>query len=164
VRGVADPASVDVLSATTRWALDRVEFTVDAALAVTVRGRFDRVSGTYEVGPDGARIEFAVDLTSVETGNALLDGMLRSADGPARFRSTGIRELGAGRLHVDGVFAAAGKAQPVGFDAAVMEVPDGLQLDAGVTVDRQQLGPGVERFAMFLPATVQVRTHFGPSV
>ena len=156
--------SVDVLPATTRSALDRVEFTVDAALAVTVRGRFDRVGGTYAVGPDGTRIEFAVDLTSVETGNGLLDGVLRSAGRPLRFRSTSIRELGAGRLHVEGLFEAAGKVQPVGFDAAVKEVPDGLQLDASVTVDRQQLGPSVERFAMFLPATGHVRMHFGPSL
>lgn len=161
VARLINPVFVDLVYATKRWPLDGVDFAVDAALAVTVRGHFDRVGGSYEVGPGGGRLEFAVDVTSVETGNGLLDGVLRSADSPVRFSSTSVRELGAGRLHVDGVFEAAGKVQPVEFDAAVEEARDGLRLDVSVSVDRQLLGTRAERFAMFLPATALVTLHFG---
>jgi hypothetical protein len=41
-----------------RWNIDGVEFDVETAWGLTVaRGRFDRVAGSYKVGPEGTQIE-----------------------------------------------------------------------------------------------------------
>lgn len=109
----------------------------------------------------------AVDATSAETGNAIWDGLLRSADSRAltehpqvRFTSADVREVGAGVLRVVGQLEAAGKVEPVAYDAAVEAVGDGLRLEAAVTIDRQRLGKGAAGFAVFLPATVHLMLHF----
>src|SRR5262249_13660714 len=57
------------LTETKRWLVDGVEFAVDPALGLQIRGHFDSVGGSYEVGADGTRIELAVDLTSIDTDN-----------------------------------------------------------------------------------------------
>ena len=66
---------------------------------LTVRGHFDRFSGSYEVGPDGATIELTIDADSLDTGNANRDKHLRSTDffrvaehPQVRFTSTRVRE------------------------------------------------------------------------
>ena len=158
------PNTSDV-PATRRWPVDGVAFTVDPALGPTIRGRFDRVGGSYEVGADGIRIEVVVDATSVETGNGLWTGLLHSAEGgrlaqqpEARFRSTRVRQSGNGTLRVEGYLEAAGKTEPVAFDADVKPTDHGLELEAVATVDR--LGKSADRFAFLLPATVRVTTHF----
>lgn len=156
--------SPDVLGATKRWLLDGLDFDVDTTLGLTIRGHFNRAVGSYEVGPDGREIELAVDVTSVETGNAIWDELLRPADnsGPlnehpqVRFRSTSIRELGDGTLRVEGQLEAAGYVEPVAFDANAEEIDHGLRLETVVTVDRRRLGKSADRFALFLPATVHV--------
>jgi len=39
-----------------RWNIDGVEFDVETAWGLTVaRGRFDRVAGSYQVGPEARR-------------------------------------------------------------------------------------------------------------
>jgi polyisoprenoid-binding protein YceI len=160
------PVRVNVVSATKLWVLDGVEFTVDATMAMTVSGRFDRFAGSYEVRAEGTRIELAVDVTSLETGSGLLDGLLRSngrADAErsqVRFGSSDVSDLGAGRVHVVGLIEAAGRVQPVAFDGTVKDSADSLRLEAAVTLDRRMLGPGAERFAMFLPASAHVTLHF----
>jgi len=161
--------STDILSATRRWLLDGVSFAVDTALGMTIRGRFDRVGGSYEVGADGARIELMIDATSVDTGNGIWDGLLRSADTRAlaehpavRFTSTHVRDVGGGRLRVEGHLEAAGTVEPVAFDAAVTETDHGLRLEAAATIDRQRLGKSADGFAVFLPATVHLTMHLSP--
>jgi polyisoprenoid-binding protein YceI len=67
--------------------------------------------------------------------------------------------MGDGTLHVEGVLEAAGKTEPVAFDAGVHEVDDGLRLEAVVELDRQRLGTSADRFAVLLPATVHVSMH-----
>jgi len=159
--------SPDVIPATKRWLLNGVDFVVDTALGMKIRGRFDRVEGSYEVGADGTRIELAVDTTSIDTGSGIWDGLLRSADSRApndhprvHFTSTHVRELGNGSLRVEGHLEAAGKVEPVAFDAVVNEIDDGLRLEAVATVDRQRLGKSADRFEAFLPATVRLTMHF----
>jgi polyisoprenoid-binding protein YceI len=161
---VIQPTSSDV-PATRRWSADSVRFAVDPALGPTIRGRFDRVRGSYEIGPAGIEIELVVDVTTVETGNGLWGGLLRSAGGDrlaeqpeARFRSTRVDGSGAGKLRVDGYLDAAGKTEPVTFDADVKSVDGGLELEVVARVDR--LGKSAERFAFLLPATVRVTAHF----
>jgi polyisoprenoid-binding protein YceI len=158
-------AEAGILSQTKRWSLERVDFAVGTALGVTIRGRFERVAGSYEVGPDGTRIELAVDATSVDTGNGIWDGMLRSArkdDPQVRFTSTRVRETGNGRLRVEGQLASAGTIEPVAFDATVDEVDRGLRFEVATTIDREQLGKRADQLAVFLPATLHVRLQLSP--
>jgi polyisoprenoid-binding protein YceI len=160
--------SPDVLPPT-RWSLDGVEFAVDTALGMTIRGRFDRVAGSYEVGPHGSRIELAVDPTSIDTRNGIWDGLLLSAGSRAvsghpqvRFTSTDVRAVGNGALRVEGLLEGAGKVEPVAFDAAVKQVDDGLRLEAAATIDGRRLGESADRFAVLLPATAHVTMHLSP--
>jgi polyisoprenoid-binding protein YceI len=148
-----------------RWVVVAVDFAVDAAWGMTVaRGRFDRASGSYQVGPDGARLELIVDVTSIDTGNGMWDNLLRStAEYPqARFTSIHIRDTGEGTLYVTGQLEAAGKVVPVEFDAAVQRVEQELRIVATATVDRQDLGRSSGQLGLILPATVHVRALFGP--
>src|SRR3954452_20198238 len=121
----------------TRWSADADRTSVDFAVKtfwglLTVRGHFDRFSGSYEVGPDGTRIELTIDADSLDTGNAKRDEHLRSTDFFAvaehpqvRFTSTGVRESGDGTLRVAGDLHAAGKVVAIELDATVTELDDG---------------------------------------
>ena len=158
--------SLDVTARSTtgeRWVVVAVDFAVDTVWGMTVaRGRFDRASGSYEVGPEGAELELMVDVTSIDTGNGTWDSLLRSTEYPqARFTSTRIRDSGAGTLYVDDRLEAAGKVVPVQFDAAVRRIDQELQIEATATVDRHQLGKSGGQFALILPARVHVRARFG---
>jgi polyisoprenoid-binding protein YceI len=164
-----DAIAPDLVSVTKRWSLDRVDFAVDTALGMTIRGRFDRVGGTYSIGTEGTRVELAVDATSVET-DGIWDGLVRSAAGRAltehpqvRFTSTQVRELGNGRLRLEGQLEAGGTVQPAAFDAVVKEDGRGLRLEAAATLDRQRLGKSADRLAVLLPATARVEMRLGPS-
>ena len=118
-------------AAPTRWTVDRDETSVDFAVKTfwgltTVHGRFDRFDGSYEVGPDGTKIELTIDADSLDTGNATRDKHLRSTDffhvaehPQVRFTSTRVRRAGDGMLHVEGDLEAAGKVVPLEFDATV---------------------------------------------
>jgi polyisoprenoid-binding protein YceI len=158
--------SPNLLGTTRLWSVDELDFAVDTALGPTIRGRFDRVGGSYEVGGDGAKVVCAVDPASVEIGNGIWDGLLWPADRrrlaeekPVSFRSTRISEMGDGTLHIEGVLEAAGKVEPVEFDAVVTEVDDGRRLEAVAEVDRQWLASSADRFAFLLPATAHVTLH-----
>jgi polyisoprenoid-binding protein YceI len=147
-----------------RWNIDGFDFDVATVWGLTVaRGRFDRAAGSYDVGPDGARLELMVDARSVATGNGLWDDLLRSsaiAEQPeVRFTSTRVRDSGPGKLHVEGRLEAAGKVVPVEFDAALQRVGHGLQLEATTTVDRQHLGTSGGQLGIMLPATVHLRAR-----
>jgi polyisoprenoid-binding protein YceI len=142
---------------------------VDTALGPTIRGRFGRVGGSYVVGAGGTTIAVAVDATSVDTGNAIWDGLLQSVDSArladhpqVRFNSTRVSERGGGALRVEGYLEAAGKVEPLAFDAALKEADHGLRLEADFTLDRQRLGKSADRFGLFLPATVHVSLHLSP--
>ena len=72
-------------AALTRWSIDDCESFVEFAIKTfwgltTVRGRFDRSDGTYEVGPSGTKIELTIDADSLDTGNGTRDKHLRSND------------------------------------------------------------------------------------
>jgi polyisoprenoid-binding protein YceI len=155
------------VTAARRWLLDGVDFVAETARGPTIRGRFGRVGGWYEIGPDGTMIQLQVDATSVELGNGFWDSLLRSAetgrlaDQPeVRFASTRVRSEGDGTLRVDGLLQAAAKIVPVAFDADVKPVEDGLRLTAAINVDRRQLGKSADRLAAFLPVTIHLTALF----
>jgi polyisoprenoid-binding protein YceI len=142
-----------------------VDFAIDPALGPTIRGRFGRVRGSLQAGAEGIEIELVVDATSVQTDNALVAGLLRSAEGSrlaeqpeARFRSSRIRGSEKGGLRVEGYLEAAGKTERVAFDAHMKPIEGGLELQAVAKVDR--LGRSADRLAFLLPATVRVTARF----
>jgi polyisoprenoid-binding protein YceI len=135
----------------------------------TVRGRFQRFDGSYEVGPDGASIEMVIDADSIDTGNEKRDTHLRSADffgiaehPQVRFTSTSVRDAGNGLLHVEGLLEAAGRFVPLRFNAALREVDDKLQLEASTTVDHRDFGMHPGMLAMIRPpARLHVKARLG---
>lgn len=152
---------------TKRWAIDGVDFDVATVWGLTIaRGRFDRVSGWYEVGAEGTKIALTADARSLVTGNGMWDNLLRSTepaglaeDPEVRFTSTLVRDSGEGKLHVEGRLDATGKVVPVEFDAVVRRAGSVLQLEATAVVDRQHFGKASGQLGMILPATVHVRAH-----
>jgi polyisoprenoid-binding protein YceI len=159
-------------AAPTRWSADADRTSVDFAVKtfwglLTVRGHFDRFSGSYEVGPDGGRrIELTIDADSLDTGNAKRDEHLRSTDFFAidefphvRFTSTGVRESGDGTLRVAGDLHAVGKTVAIDLDATVAQLDDGwLEIEATTTVDQRRLGMSNGLLGMIRrPATLRVK-------
>jgi polyisoprenoid-binding protein YceI len=147
----------------TRWTIDPDESSVDFAVKTfwglaTVRGRFDRFDGWYEVGPDGTKIELAVDAGSLDTGNRTRDKHLRStgffhvASYPqVRFTSTRVRHEGVGLMHVEGRLEVAGTAVPLELEATVEPVGDGLEVEATTTIDHRQFGMSSGQLGMIPP-------------
>jgi len=150
-------------AASTLWRVDPDLTVVDFAVKtfwglITVRGRFDRFDGWYEVGPDGASIELTIDARSVNTGNRTRDRHLRSADffnvaeyPLVRFTSTRVRHTGDGTLRVEGNLEAAGTAIPLQFDASMEQVEGELEIDAAPAVDLRDLGMSRGHLAMIRP-------------
>lgn len=125
---------------------------------ITVRGRFQRFDGLYEVGPEGASIEMLIDADSIDTGNEKRDAHLRSADffgiaehPQVRFTSTSVHDAGGGLLHVEGHLEAAGRVVPLRFDAALHEVDGELQVEATTSVDPREFGMHRGLLAMIRP-------------
>jgi polyisoprenoid-binding protein YceI len=147
-----------------RWSIDGVDFEVTTAWGLTIaRGRFDRVAGSYEVAPEGTKLDLTVDARSVVIANGLWDNLLRStmpsaiAEHPVvRFASTRIRDSGQGKLHVEGRLEATGKVVPVEFDAVVQRLDLGLRMDVTATVDTQQFGKRGGQLGIAVPATVHL--------
>ena len=154
----------------TLWAVERSDTSVDFTVKTfwgltTVRGRFDRFDGSYEVGPDGPRIELTIDADSVDTGNRTRDKHLRSTDffqvtehPYVRFTSTRVYDLGGGMLHVVGRLEAAGNVVLLEFPATVRRVDDALEVEATTAVDHRRFGMSSGHLGMIRPpATLHVK-------
>jgi polyisoprenoid-binding protein YceI len=156
--------------APTVWSVDptstSVEFDVKTFWGLmNVHGRFDRFSGTYEVGPTGTKIELTLEADSLDTGNAKRDKHLRSGDffhvtehPEVRFTSTRVSHISDSILRVEGNLEATGKSEPLAFDAIVTPTSAGLEMEATTTVDQQQLGMSSGQLGMIRrPATLHVK-------
>jgi polyisoprenoid-binding protein YceI len=148
------------------WVLDPARTTVAfrgraSRLAPTFRATFSSVTGRVEVG-DSARLEVDVDVTSLTTGNAAWDDLLRSLDpfdaasNPvATYR--GRADLWCGeQAHVHGDLELRGVLAPVPLVAVVRRHGDLVVVTASGAVDRRDFGvrcdlPGVGRF---VPSTL----------
>ena len=158
--------------APTLWTVEPRDTSVEFAVKtfwglMTVRGRFDRYDGTYEDGPDGTKIELAIDSDSIDTGNRTRDKHLRSSgffdvtEHPqVRFTSTRVHHVTEQILHVVGQLEAAGNSVLLEFPATVRPVGDELELEATTTVDPRRLGMSSGKLGMIRPpATLHVEAH-----
>jgi polyisoprenoid-binding protein YceI len=156
-------------AAPARWTIDAEESVVEFAVKTfwgltTVRGRFDRFDGWYEVGLDGAEIELTIHVDSLDTGNHTRDKHLRSDDffqvgehPQLRFISTRVHAVTDEILHVVGELEAAGRAVELEFPATLRAVEGALEVEATTTVDQARLGMSSGRLGMIgRPATVHV--------
>lgn len=92
----------------------------------SVRGRFTDFSGTIWFTPDGlteSRVEAVISAGSIDTGNAMRDGHLKSEDflnverfPQITYRSTGLDVTGADRWTVHGDLSLHGQTRPVDLD------------------------------------------------
>jgi polyisoprenoid-binding protein YceI len=156
----------------TRWIVQVEDASVGFAVKTfwglaTVRGRFDRFDGSFELGPNGPEIELTIDADSLETGNSARDEHLRSTKffrvekhPQVRFTSTRVGDAGDGVLRVEGRLEAAGKVVPLEFDASLQSVDRGLEIEATTTVDQRQFGMSSGRLGMIRPpATLHVKAR-----
>jgi polyisoprenoid-binding protein YceI len=165
-------ATVTRPAAPTRWSLDPAESSVEFAVKTfwglaTVRGRFDRFDGTYEIGPDGSKIELTVDPDSLDTGNETRDKHLRSDDffhvaehPEMRFTTTRVHYVSDELLHVVGMLEAAGKAVELEFPATLTAAGDALEIEATTTLDQRLLGMSSGQLGMIrTPTTLHVKAR-----
>ncbi|SDK78713.1 YceI family protein [Streptomyces indicus] len=109
-----------------RWTIDPAHSTVAAVaqhLGISsVRGRFTDFSGTVQIAPDtvSSTVEATLAAASIDTGNALRDKHLRSADfldvdsHPSLvYRGTSVRETAPGKWTVHGTLALRGIVREV---------------------------------------------------
>ncbi|MEU5532943.1 YceI family protein [Streptomyces sp. NPDC020362] len=116
------------------WTIDPVHSSVAAVaqhLGISsVHGRFSEFAGSIEIAPDDvteSRVEAVIRAASVDTGNAMRDTHLRSADfldverhPEIAFRSTGLTQAGPDRWTVHGELAMHGVVRPVDLDLAYL--------------------------------------------
>ncbi|MFJ9340532.1 YceI family protein [Streptomyces sp. NPDC101733] len=116
------------------WTIDPAHSSVGAVaqhLGISsVHGRFTAFSGRIDIDPrevSASRVEAVIDAASMDTGNAMRDGHLRSADfldvetyPEITYRSTGLTPAGSDRWTVHGELTLHGVARPVDLDLAYL--------------------------------------------
>ncbi|MFE9171956.1 YceI family protein [Streptomyces kebangsaanensis] len=116
------------------WTIDPAHSSVAAVaqhLGISsVRGRFTDFAGTVEIAPDdvtGSRVEAVIRADSIDTGNGMRDGHLRSPDfldaerhPRITYRSTRLTAAGPDRWTVHGELGMRGVVRPVDLDLAYL--------------------------------------------
>ncbi|MCX5199947.1 YceI family protein [Streptomyces sp. NBC_00237] len=115
------------------WTIDPVHSSVGAVaqhLGISsVRGRFTDFSGRIEIAEDveKSRVEAVISSATIDTGNAMRDGHLKSADfldvaahPEITYRSTGLVPAGPDRWTVHGDLALHGVVRPVDLDLSYL--------------------------------------------
>jgi len=133
----------------TPWRLDptrsRAEFQTGNFWGLTtVKGQFDRFHGVLDLSAQWP-IELALDVDSLDTGNAKRDKHLRSADffdaanhPQVRYRAKAT--IDGERLIAKGVLLAAGTSVPVEVEATLRQIDRELEVDAVTQVDHRAMG------------------------
>lgn len=142
------------------WTIDpshsAVEFSVKHMMFATVRGRFNKFSGTVdlnEANPTQSKVEGQIEVASIDTGEANRDTHLRSADffdvdnyPLMTFRSTRIEPAGQDQYKVTGDLTIKDVTRPVTFDVTETgrgKDPWGNQrvgVSADTTLNRKDFG------------------------
>jgi polyisoprenoid-binding protein YceI len=115
------------------WTIDPAHSSVSAVaqhLGLTsVHGRFKEFGGRIEVAEDplASSVEAVIEAASIDTGNGMRDGHLRSADfldvdvhPKITYRSTGLTQAGATRWTVHGELSLHGVARSVDLDLSYL--------------------------------------------
>ncbi|MFJ1865080.1 YceI family protein [Streptomyces sp. NPDC088097] len=116
------------------WTIDPAHSSVGAVaqhLGISsVHGRFTEFGGRIDIDPQevsASRVEAVINAASMDTGNAMRDGHLRSADfldvetyPEITYRSTGLTPAGSDRWSVHGELTLHGVARPVDLDLAYL--------------------------------------------
>ena len=143
------------------WQIDpdhtSVQFAVSHMRTSTVRGRFNKISGTVKWdGQDfaSASVEIVSEVASIDTGVPQRDAHLRTADflmvekyPTITFKSVKIEPVGPGRLRMTGDLTIRGVTKSVVFDVAGpsdrVRGPDGaihVGASGTATIDRRDFG------------------------
>jgi polyisoprenoid-binding protein YceI len=121
------PASFPAAAATTTWQIDpahtAAQFAVKHLLISTVRGEFKGVTGTVTWDDQDitkSSVNVTIDATTVDTGTAMRDNDLKSANyfdvakfPTITFKSTKIEKAGPGSLNVTGDLTIHGVTKSV---------------------------------------------------
>ena len=116
------------------WTIDPAHSSVAAVaqhLGISsVHGRFTDFGGRIDIAPGdvtGSRVEAVISAASIDTGNGMRDGHLRSPDfldvetyPHITYRSTGVAPAGPDRWTVHGELALHGVVRPVDLDLAYL--------------------------------------------
>ncbi|MFK0023325.1 YceI family protein [Streptomyces sp. NPDC090798] len=116
------------------WTVDPAHSSVGAAaqhLGISsVHGRFTEFRATIEIAPDDvskSRVEAVISAASIDTGNGMRDGHLKSPDfldvetyPQITYRSTGLTPAGSDRWTVHGELTMRGIARPVDLNLAYL--------------------------------------------
>jgi polyisoprenoid-binding protein YceI len=113
--------------ATTKWVIDpmhsEVQFKVKHLVISTVTGFFKSFEGSLETENEdfgGAKIEFTIDIDSIDTNQGQRDGHLKSADffdaekfPKITFKSTSFKKTDEDEFQLDGELTVKGITKPV---------------------------------------------------
>ena len=116
------------------WTIDPAHSSVGAVaqhLGISsVHGRFTDFSGRIEIAPDEvakSRVEAVISAASIDTGNGMRDGHLKSPDfldvetyPEITYRSSGLTPAGSDRWTVHGELTLHGVVRPVDLDLAYL--------------------------------------------
>ncbi|WP_324790196.1 YceI family protein [Streptomyces sp. H51] len=116
------------------WTIDPAHSAVTAVARhlgfSSVRGRFMEFAGRVEIAPDEVEkssVEAVIRAASIDTGNGMRDGHLRSPDfldvekyPEIAYRSTGLTAAGPDRWTVHGELTLHGVVRPVDLDLAYL--------------------------------------------
>lgn len=154
-----------------RWSVDPTSSVVEFHARhlwglVPVRGCFHRFVGSYQVGLAPEGIDFTLDAASVDTRNRIRDTTLcgpRFFDAQRypqiRFRGTAVRT--GGSLQVSGDLEAAGRRLPLRFAATIVELGEGIVIEASANADHRLLGMTFNPLGMLrAPVVLHVRVSF----
>jgi polyisoprenoid-binding protein YceI len=143
------------------WNIDsahsEVEFTVKHLMVATVKGRFQKVSGTAEfdeTNPAASHVEATIDATSIDTHEANRDGHLRAPDffdtekyPTLTFKSTKVEKANDNEYKVTGDLTIKGVTKSVTLDveyAGQTQNPFSKNTHAGFTaktsINRKDFG------------------------
>jgi polyisoprenoid-binding protein YceI len=115
------------------WTIDPVHSSVGAVaqhLGISsVHGRFTEFGGRIEIAQDveKSRVEAVIKASSIDTGNGMRDGHLKTPDfldvetfPEITFRSTGLEPAGSDRWTVHGELTLHGVVRPVDLDLSYL--------------------------------------------
>jgi polyisoprenoid-binding protein YceI len=115
------------------WELDsahtHIGFSAKHMMVSTVRGQFNRFSGTLELDeehPERSTVDVTIDVASVATGDEKRDGHLRSPDffdaatyPTITFKSTKVEEPRDEQFRITGDLTIRGVTKPVTLDGVI---------------------------------------------